>query len=90
MLTLHPLLPHIARWVKPDVVVSAVGCRIDEHLEQWPAQASSEPDCPPDFGSGQCASRRGGGGIEDLAKVIRAGVSGSDGLCRGRRAGASG
>jgi len=39
----RPLLPHIARWVKPDVVVSAAGYRIDEHLEQWPAQASSEP-----------------------------------------------
>jgi hypothetical protein len=30
----RPHLPHIARWVKPDVVVSAAGCRIDEHLEQ--------------------------------------------------------
>jgi len=38
-------LPRIARWVKPDVV-SAAGCRIDEHLEQWPAQASSEPVIP--------------------------------------------
>jgi len=42
----HPLMPHIARWVKPDVVVSAAGCRIDEHLEQWPPQASSEPVIP--------------------------------------------
>ena len=39
------LLPHIARWVKPGVV-SAAGCRIDEHLEQWPAHASSEPVIP--------------------------------------------
>src|SRR6185437_3673985 len=38
-------LPRIARWVKPDVV-SAAGCRIDEHLEQWPTQASSEPVIP--------------------------------------------
>jgi len=35
-----------ARWVKPDVVVSAAGCRIDEHLEQWSAKASSEPVIP--------------------------------------------
>jgi len=32
--------------VKPDVVVSAAGCRIDEHLEQSSAQASSEPVIP--------------------------------------------
>ena len=45
---LHELthMPHIARWVKPDVVVSAAGCRIDEHLEQSSAQASSEPVIP--------------------------------------------
>jgi hypothetical protein len=42
----HAHLPHIARWIKPDVVVSAAGCRIDEHLEQRPAQASSEPVIP--------------------------------------------
>ena len=39
-------MPHIARWVKPDVVVPAAGCHIDEHPEQWPAQASSEPAIP--------------------------------------------
>jgi hypothetical protein len=39
--------PHIGRQVQPDaVVVSAAGCRIDEHLEQWPAQASREPAMP--------------------------------------------
>jgi hypothetical protein len=32
--------------VKPDVVVAAAGCRLDEHLEQWPTQASKEPVIP--------------------------------------------
>jgi hypothetical protein len=40
------IMTHTARWVEPDVVVPAAGCRIDEHLEQWPAQASSEPVIP--------------------------------------------
>src|SRR5258705_8628289 len=40
------LLPHIGRQVQPDAVVSAAGCRIDEHLGQWPAQASREPAVP--------------------------------------------
>ena len=35
-------MPHIGRQVQPDAVVSAAGCRIDEHLGQWPAQASRE------------------------------------------------
>jgi hypothetical protein len=26
------------RQVQPDVVVSAAGCRIDEHLGQWPCR----------------------------------------------------
>jgi hypothetical protein len=38
----HPLLPHIARQIQSDVVVSVIECRIDEHLGQWPAQASRE------------------------------------------------
>ena len=33
------VMPHIGRQVQPDAVVSAAGCRIDEHLGQWPAQA---------------------------------------------------
>jgi hypothetical protein len=39
-------MPHIARQVQPDVVVSEAGRRIDEHLRQWPAQASSDPVIP--------------------------------------------
>jgi hypothetical protein len=31
------------RQVRQDLVVSAAGCRIDEHLEQRPAEASSGP-----------------------------------------------
>ena len=42
----RPVMPHIARWVKPDVVVSVAGCRIDERLDQWPGQASREPVIP--------------------------------------------
>jgi hypothetical protein len=40
------VMPHIGRQVQPDAVVSAAGCRIDEHLGQWPAQASREPAVP--------------------------------------------
>ena len=40
------LMPHIGRQIQPDAVVSAAGCRIDEHLGQWPAQASREPAVP--------------------------------------------
>jgi hypothetical protein len=41
------LMPHIARQIQSDVVVSAAaGRRIDEHLGQWPAQASREPVIP--------------------------------------------
>jgi hypothetical protein len=39
----HPQLPRIVRQVRQDLVVSAAGCRIDEHLEQRPAEASSGP-----------------------------------------------
>jgi hypothetical protein len=40
-------MPVIVRHqVQPDAVVSAAGCRIDEHLGQWPAQASREPAVP--------------------------------------------
>jgi hypothetical protein len=42
----RPLLPHIGRQVQPDAVVSAAGRRIDEHVGQWPAQASREPAVP--------------------------------------------
>jgi len=36
------LMPHIARQIQSDVVVSVTERRIDEHLGQWPAQASRE------------------------------------------------
>src|SRR2546429_8108792 len=42
----RPLLPHIGRQVQPDAAASAAGCRIDEHLGQWPAQGSREPAMP--------------------------------------------
>jgi hypothetical protein len=38
----RPVLPHIARQIQSDVVVSVTERRIDEHLGQWPAQASRE------------------------------------------------
>ena len=38
----RPLLPHIARQIQSDVVVSVTERRIDEHLGQWPAQTSRE------------------------------------------------
>jgi len=37
----RPLLPHIARQTRHDVVGSATGCRIEEHLAQRPTEASS-------------------------------------------------
>jgi hypothetical protein len=36
-------MPRIVRQVRQDLIVSAAGCRIDEHLEQRPAEASSGP-----------------------------------------------
>jgi hypothetical protein len=35
-------MPHIARQIQSDVVVSVTERRIDERLGQWPAQASRE------------------------------------------------
>jgi hypothetical protein len=39
-------MPHIGCQVQLDAVVSAAGRRIDEHVGQWPAQASREPAVP--------------------------------------------
>jgi hypothetical protein len=41
-LTARTACPHIARQIQSDVVVSVTERRIDEHLGQWPAQASRE------------------------------------------------
>ncbi len=42
----RPHMPRIVRQVRHDVVVSAAGCRIDEHLGRRPAEASSGPVTP--------------------------------------------